>query len=70
MKEYRPIESESLVVAEPAVAYGSAYVQGLKQRLIATIANQTMKNACNGVWNSFIQRLCLVCFQKRNLMKR
>ena len=37
MKEYRPIESESLVAAEPAVAYGSAYVQGLKQRLIATI---------------------------------
>lgn len=37
MKEYRPIESEPLVAAEPAVAYGSAYVQGLKQRLIATI---------------------------------
>lgn len=24
MKEYRPIESESLVAAEPAAAYGSA----------------------------------------------
>lgn len=37
MKEYRPTESEPLVAAEPAVTYGSSYVQGLKQRLKATI---------------------------------
>ena len=37
MKEYRPIESEPSIAAEPAVAYGSVYVQGLKQRLIETI---------------------------------
>ena len=37
MKKYRPIESEPSIAAEPAVAYGSSYVQGLKQRLKATI---------------------------------
>lgn len=36
-EEYRPIESEPLVAAEPVVAYGNSYVQGLKQRLKATI---------------------------------
>lgn len=37
MKEYRSIESEPLVAAEPAVAYGSPYIQSLKQRLKASI---------------------------------
>lgn len=37
MKEYRQIDSEQQVASEPAIAYGSPYLQGLKQRLKTTI---------------------------------